>query len=138
MSLLFLVSAALLSIVSSPEPPGDSCLPSGIKPSDVVSAQAAKPGSERSEVKTITVAEKLKELRTRCRKGKLVDAKGREIRFYQLVGCWGNPPEDYQEILARQAKELASLRKRYHVIEMTCNPSGEQISSLIPHGPKRP
>jgi hypothetical protein len=131
MSLLLLVSAVLLSIVSTPAVAGDSCLPSGIKPSDVVSAQAVKPGSDGSEVKTITVAQKLKELRARCRKGKLVDAKGREIRFYQLVGCWGNPPEDYQEVLERQPKELASLRKRYHVIEMTCNPSGQQISRSI-------
>jgi hypothetical protein len=130
MSFFFLVSAALLSIVSA-ACAGDNCLPSGIKPADVVSAQAAKPGSESSEVKTITVAQKLKELRARCRKGKLVDAKGREICFYQLVGCWGNPPEDYQEILERQAKELASLRKRYNVIEMTCNPSGQQISRSI-------
>ncbi len=131
MSLLFLVSAVLLSLVSTPASAGVGCLPSGINPSDVVSAQAAKPGSDRNEVKTITVAEKLKELRARCRKGKLVDAKGTEIRFYQLVGCWGNPPEDYQEILERQAKELASLRKRNHVIEMTCNPSGQEISRSL-------
>ncbi len=118
MSLLFLVSAVLLSLVSTPASAGVGCLPSGINPSDVVSAQAAN-------------AEKLKELRARCRKGKLVDAKGTEIRFYQLVGCWGNPPEDYQEILERQAKELASLRKRNHVIEMTCNPSGQEISRSL-------
>jgi hypothetical protein len=131
MSLLLLVCAVLLAIASTPASAGDNCLPSGINPADVVSAQAAKPGSERSEVKTITVAQKLKELRARCRKGKLVDAKRREIRFYQLVGCWGNPPEDYQEILERQAKELATLRKRYRVIELTCNPSGQQISRSV-------
>jgi hypothetical protein len=131
MSLLFFIGAVLLSIVSTPVCVGVDCLPSDIKPSDVVSAQAAKPGSDRSEVKTITVAQKLKELRARCRKGKLVDAKRREIRFYQLVGCWGNPPEDYQEILERQAKELATLRKRYRVIELTCNPSGQQISRSV-------
>src|SRR6266496_1379898 len=131
MSLIFLVSAVLLSLMSTPVCAGDKCLPSEIKPSDVVSAQTAKPGSDGGEVKAITVAQKLKQLRARCRKGKLVDANGREIRFYQLVGCWGNPPEDYQEILERQAKELASLRKRYHVIEMTCNPSGQQISRSV-------
>lgn len=70
------------------------------------------------------MAQKLKELKARCRKRKLVDARGREIRFYQLVGCWGNPPDDYQQQLERQAKELAKLRKRYRVIEMMCNSSG--------------
>ena len=75
---------------------------------------------------TVTVAEKLKDLKARCRKHKLFDGKGREIRFYQLIGCWGNPPEDYQQQLARQATELTKLRKRYRVIDLTCNPSGEQ------------
>ena len=119
MSLLFLVNAAWICSLS-PIDTADSCLPPGIKHTDVVTAQAVKLWSDRIEVKTITVAQKLKELRAGCRKGKLADGKGREIRFYQLVGCSGNPPKDYQEILERQAKELASLRKRYHVIEMTC------------------
>jgi hypothetical protein len=133
MAFLFLVSAALLSTLSAaPGNNTDSCLPAGIKPADVVSTQPVKIGANRDEVKTITVARKLKELRARCRKRKLVDAGGKEIRFYRLIGCWGNPPEDYQEQLERQAKELAKLRKRYRVIEMTCNPSGEQISRSIP------
>jgi hypothetical protein len=68
----------------------------------------------------------LKELKARCRKGKLVDAGGREIRFYQMIGCWGNPPDDYQQQLAHQDKDLARLRKRYRVIEMTCDPAGDQ------------
>jgi len=63
----------------------------------------------------------------------LVDAKGTEIRFYQLIGCWGNPPDDYQEQLARQTKELANLRKRYHVIEMTCDSSGDdRLRAALP------
>ena len=132
MSFLFLVSAALLSTLSAAARNTDSCLPVGIKPTDVVSAQAVKPGANRDQVKTITVAQKLKELRARCRKRKLVDASGREIRFYKLIGCWGNPPEDYQEQLERQTKELAKLRKRYRVIEMTCNPLGQQIVQVRP------
>ena len=131
MSFLFLVSAALLTTLSAaPGNNTDSCLPAEIKPTDVVSTQAVKPGANRDQVKTITVAQKLKELRARCRKRKLVDAGGREIRFYRLIGCWGNPPEDYQEQLERQAKELTRLRQRYRVIEMTCNPSGQQIVQL--------
>ena len=124
---LMLLARAVLLVTLSAVPSGakntDSCLPSGIQPTDVVSSHA-RPGKQDA-VTTITVAQKLKELKARCRKGKLVDAGGREIRFYQMIGCWGNPPEDYQEQLARQDKELARLRKRYRVIEMTCDPSGD-------------
>jgi hypothetical protein len=128
MTLLFLIAAALLSSFSAPVSDPCSCLPSGIKATDVVSSAPAKLGANRSEVTTITVAQTLKAMKARCHKGKLVDTKGEEIRFYRLVGCWGNPPQDYEEILARQAKELESLRKRYHVIEMTCNPEGIPIA----------
>ena len=107
----------------------DACMQSGIQATDVVSAQTAKPGGK---VVTVTVAQKLRELRARCRKGKLVDSKGTEIRFYQLVGCWGNPPDDYQEQLERQAKELAKVRQRYRVIEMTCDSSGEDRFRATP------
>ena len=110
MAILFLMGAVFLA-----------CMPTGIQATDVVSSQAAKPGGK---VVTVTVAQKLKALRARCRKGKLVDARGTEIRFYQLIGCWGNPPDDYQQQLERQAKELAKLRKHYRVIEMTCDSSG--------------
>ena len=118
------LSAALLVMLS---PSGacaanpDTCLPAGIQPTDVVAVRVA-----RGKTVTVTVAEKLKELKARCRKHKLVDSQGREIRFYQLIGCWGNPPDDYHEQLARQAEELARLHKHYRVIEMTCDPSGDQ------------
>jgi hypothetical protein len=104
-------------------------MPAGTQATDVVSSQAVKPGGK---VVSVTVAQKLKALGARCRKGKLVDAKGTEIRFYQLVGCWGNPPDDYQEQLERQARELTKLRKRYRVIEMTCDSSGEDRFRATP------
>ena len=138
MAIRFLLSAAFLAALSplsaSPVSPArtcntDACMPPGIQATDVVSSQAAKPGGK---VVKVTVAQQLKALGARCRKGKLVDAKGTEIRFYQLVGCWGNPPDDYQEQLERQAKELAKLRKRYHVIEMTCDSSGEDRFRAAP------
>jgi hypothetical protein len=56
-----------------------------------------------------------------------VDAKGKQIHFYRLTGCWGNPPENYQEILDNQQQELARLRRCYRVIEISCNPSGVMI-----------
>ena len=100
------------------------CLPSGVKPTDIVSVRY---DPSRQAVKTITVEDKLTELKARCKKGKLVDAAGKEIYFFRMAGCWGNPPADYQEILEQQNKELEKLRKRYTVIEMTCNPDGVQI-----------
>ncbi|HEX8186643.1 MAG TPA: hypothetical protein VF747_17885, partial [Blastocatellia bacterium] len=60
------------------------------------------------------------------KKGSLVDGRGREIYFYRLTGCRGNPPDNYQEILERQRSEISRLRKRHMVIEMTCNSSGLQ------------
>jgi hypothetical protein len=98
-----------------------ACLPAGIKATDIVSAQRVR---STGVVKTITVEETLVKLNARCKKGKLVDGSGKEIYFFRMTGCWGNPPADYQEILERQNKELEKLRKRYLVIEMTCNPEG--------------
>ena len=72
--------------------------------------------------KTINVKDRLKRLKARCRRGKLVDAKRREIKFFKAE-CWGNPPADYLEIQQRQRGELARLRKKYTVIEIACGPS---------------
>ena len=112
---------------SSPPKNSWPCLQNNIKPEDVVSTAFSKPGMSHGRVTKVTVNETLKRLQAHCRKRKLVDARGKEIYFYRLAGCWGNPPLDYQEILQRQSEELQKLRKHYHVIEMTCNPSGGQI-----------
>ena len=121
----FVLSAGFLAALVMPAGDPCACLPKDIKAGDVVSAQLTRPG--RPAGAKITVEQKLKELKARCRKGKLVDASGRQIYFYQMQGCWGNPPADYQEILSQQKSELERLRRRYRVIEMTCNPSGELI-----------
>ncbi len=123
MSLVFLSAALLVMLSPALVCAGtiDSCLPAGVHSTDVVGVRV-----ERGKGMTVTVAEKLKDLKARCRKHKLVDGRGKEIRFYQLVGCWGNPPDDYQQQLQRQASELAKLRRRYRVIELTCDPSGDQ------------
>jgi len=114
-----------LNLLLTPPPKQfQTCLPPGIAATDVVSAQLVK---SSNTVKKTTVAQKLTELKAHCKSGRLVDATGRQIYFYSLEGCWGNPPPDYQEILARQDEALKKLRKRYSVIEMTCNPEGVQI-----------
>jgi hypothetical protein len=104
-----------------------TCLPDGINAADIVSTREVKSMKGGREFRKITVEQKLKDLKARCRRGKLVDASGTEIRFYKLVGCFGHPSDDDREVLDRQTRELAKLRKSYRVIEMTCNPSGERI-----------
>ena len=104
-----------------------TCLPDGVKVTDVVSTRESRSADGHREYRKITVEQKLKELKARCSRGKLVDFLGTEIRFFKLAGCWGHPSPDDQEVLERQSLELTRLKKRYRVIEMTCNPSGEQI-----------
>ncbi len=102
------------------------CLPASIKLSDVVSTGiVALHNDGRAPVaEKVTVGQKLKDLKASCRGEILVDGGGREIYFYHLTGCWGNPPAGYQNIMQRQRDELNGLKERYTVIEMTCNPSG--------------
>lgn len=110
-----------LSILNTTPDHFRACLPARIKPTDTVSAQRVR---SSGVVKRITVEDKLTELNARCKRGKLVDASGKEIYFFRMTGCWGNPPADYQEILQRQNDELEKLKKRYTVIQMTCNQEG--------------
>lgn len=127
--------AALLAVfflcsssTATPRQRFQKCLPEGIKLTDVVSAQIISSDASGSVTKKIVVEQKLIELKAQCKKGRLVDSKGREIYFYKLTGCWGNPPEGYEEILERQRKEIEELKKQYTVVEMTCNPDGAQIN----------
>ncbi len=108
-----------------------ACLPDGIKETDVVGHKSVTNKAGGTFAQKITVKDTLKKLGSRCVKGKLVDRKGREIRFYRLQGCWGNPPADYLEIQAQQAKELEELKKHYTVVEMTCNPAGVPPQSIV-------
>ena len=124
MLLLNIMSWLLLFAAPSATPSCCTCLPKDIQLTDVVSYHD---NSSKQGRHAITVAEKLASLKAHCKKGKLIDGAGREIRFFHLNGCWGNPPEDYQEILDEQSRKLAQLKKRYTVIEMTCNPSGMLI-----------
>jgi hypothetical protein len=71
----------------------------------------------------VTVEKKLVELKARCRGNKLIARNGREIRLYRDA-CWGNPPADYQDILEKQRKEIAALKKKYTVVEIVCDPRG--------------
>jgi hypothetical protein len=89
-----------------------ACLQPGIKLDDIVEHRGGSSG--------ITVRNKLNQLRAHCLRGKLVDGKRHEIRFFRQE-CWGNPPPDYLEIERRQKAELERLKKRYTVIVFNCD-----------------
>ena len=91
-----------------------ACLPKDVQLDEVVTYG-------RGPVRAVTVERQLIEMKARCRHGKLVDAKRREIRFLRPA-CWGNPPENYLEIRRRETGELAKLKRRYRVIVFGCNP----------------
>jgi hypothetical protein len=100
------------------------CLPDDVKPETIVSAVRVT-SDLRGKVKFETVRQRLGKLKAKCKAGKLVGAGGKVIRFYQLQGCWGNPPADYREIMDNQRREIETLKKKYIVIEITCNSTGE-------------
>ena len=106
------------------------CLASNVKEDDVTGFRASAAKSSGTRTEKITVKQTLRKIGARCVRGKLVDGKRKQIRFYFLQGCWGNPPADYLEILDRQRKEITELKKRFTVIEMTCNPSGALPQSI--------
>jgi hypothetical protein len=90
-----------------------SCLPRDITQETLVS-------SGEPARRAVTVREALGRIGALCEGGKLVDKSGREIHFVHLIGCWGNPPQDYQERLASQDREIKSLKARYTVLEIPC------------------
>jgi hypothetical protein len=84
------------------------CLPQNVKLSEVVSVER---GPNGKAVRKRTVEDRLNELKARCRKGKLIDKRGKPIQR-----------------LEQQRIELRKLRKRFTVVEMSCDVS----DSLIP------
>jgi hypothetical protein len=95
------------------------CLPAEISLDSLVIMESSKSDKHPSALK-VAVKMRLEQLNARCKRGKLVDGKSRQIYFYTLIGCWGNPPEDYLEQLQHQAEEIQRLKKRYTVIQIPC------------------
>lgn len=120
-----LLYSFLIPLISCQQSLEINCLPQSRKLTDVVTTDgiAAQP-EETDKIKKITIADKLIELKARCENNQLVDGSGKGIRFYQLTGCWGAAPANYEEILAQQRIEIETLQAQYTVISMTCNPEG--------------
>jgi hypothetical protein len=122
-AILVLVNFLSLNFFMSPPQSIQKCLPADMKATEVIAIETKNSKAGDVVTKKITVKDQLNEIKARCQKGKLVDGSGREIRFYRLAGCWGNPPADYLEILERQQNEINELKKHYRVIEIPCNVS---------------
>lgn len=103
------------------------CLPGDIRLDTVAKTDRVATRAGQEKIEKTTIVQTLKKLKASCSGAKLVDNKRREIRFYRLQGCWGNPPQDYLEIMDRQRRELIDLKKKFTVVEITCNPSGLDI-----------
>jgi hypothetical protein len=115
---LLIIAAALMTYgIASSQAAGQSCLPSDVKPTEIVAPDSE---SQDRATKPKTVRDRLTELKARCRKGKLMDARGKQIYFLRLIGCWGNPPADYEEQLEEQRVKLRELQKKYTVIQIPC------------------
>src|SRR5262245_55746847 len=112
----------LLSFVTGRSNSADfgDCVPKDINLKAKISESPSESSSMKPK-KPLTIEQRLRELKATCSAGKLVDQKGKEIRFVHLLGCWGNPPEDYQERLDKQQAELLKLREKFTVIEIPCD-----------------
>jgi hypothetical protein len=104
--------------------PFHGCLPKEVALESIVSGENSKSASGSIQ-KTETVRQTLARIKARCRRGKLVDGAGKQIYFYHLIGCWGNPPENYMELLERQDQEIQRLKKKYRVIQISCAQNGD-------------
>ena len=101
---------------ATPKETFSRCLPSNI---DLDAA--TEPSTPGQSMQKRSVRNRLAQLRARCVRNTLRDGKGKQIRFYPLVGCWGNPPEDYEEILSHQSEELRRLERKYTIIRISCS-----------------
>lgn len=95
------------------------CLPKEVTEETPVLAQESEPSTKKTQ-QPMTVGAALRKVDARCQEGKLVDRNGKEIYFFHRAGCWGNPPDNYAEILDLQTREIERLKKDYTVLEIPC------------------
>ena len=110
-----------------------ACVPAGISLDSLVAVEPRESNLHAAATK-VNVKLRLTQLKARCKRGKLVDGQGKQIYFVTLIGCWGNPPADYLELLERQAQEIKRLKKKYTVIQIRCaqNVDLRTISQNLP------
>ena len=99
-------------------------LPPNIKPETEVRKEKKNDKGEVISFEITTVEKRLNELKARYEKDKLVDEKGKEIRFFEPL-CRGVSAGLEQDEADQKAKdkELAELEKKYTVIVLHCDPT---------------
>ena len=116
---VFCVSSPSISFARNRFP----CLPNSMKLSRAVGCDTTtQPARE------VSLEETLVKTGARCKKGKLLDAKGKEIQFYTVQG-FGAPTAYAIETMRRQRTEIEELKRQYTVIEI---PSRDQPCEPIP------
>ncbi|MEO1433186.1 MAG: hypothetical protein AAFV71_29810 [Cyanobacteria bacterium J06633_8] len=95
-----------------------SCLPESRQLTDVI-----VPQDSGSNLKTVTISAKLKQLQASCDSERLIDGEGKEIVFNDPVQSCGGAGFN-QEMLQQRRKELEILREKYSVIVVGCNNDG--------------
>lgn len=98
-------------------------LPENIKLETQVRRAIKNEKGETVSFETTTVEKRLNELAARYENDKLVDAKGKEIRFHEPLcrGASRGAEEDEQDQKEKE-RELAELEKKYTVIILYCDP----------------
>jgi hypothetical protein len=91
------------------------CLPAGVTMDTVI--------GNRGDGAAITVESRLLEIRAQPgQDGKLYDANGREIHFYQRPASRANAPAEAAALAEKQNAELERLKGQYTVIELSIQP----------------
>lgn len=98
-------------------------LPDGAKLSDEVREIEKDENGKVISDEIITVEQKLRKIGGKYEDGKLVDADGREIRFYKppIRGASQGFEEDQRQA-KRDAEDLEKLKEKYKVIILYVNP----------------
>lgn len=98
-------------------------LPDGAKLTDEVREVETDENGKIVSDEIITVKQKLEKMGAKYVEGKLVDADGREIRFYKppVRGVSEGFEEDQRQA-KRDAEELEKLKEKYTVIILYVNP----------------
>ncbi len=99
-------------------------LPEKIKLDTEVRKDTLNDKGEVVSFEVVTVEERLNDLKARYEKNVLVDEKGKEIRFFEPL-CRGVSAGYEQDQADQKAKddELKTLKKKYTVIILYCNPA---------------
>ncbi len=98
-------------------------LPGGIKPDTKIRKDKKNDKGEVVSFEIITAEQVLNELKAKYDGDKLIDGKGREIKFFEPL-CRGVSQGFEEDEKARKEKEreLAGLEKKFTVIVLYCDP----------------